>query len=392
MSTRIQIFDAAGATNQWPVATPDPDSIYALPRTTTAFSYAGTITDGPHAGENFVATYRGHMRPATNVGTVDSMDLAIFRAPIFRIDFDDPVGFRTYNDDLDDRLKGDTVFLGNASANQFSTSRGDDVLLGRAGSDSLYGAAGDDRLNGGFGSDLLHGGAGADVLIGGSGDDFFVGDGRDRIVEARGGGSDVVVATASLRLPDNVEYLGLVEAARDGWGNALRNTITGNNHANVLRGLDGGDTIDGDLGADTVLGGNGNDALFGHRGQDALSGGAGSDLLLGGPQADWLSGGAGRDRFVFESVVVSGPRAAMRDTIADFTRGDILDLSDIDARSDRAGNNAFDFIGTRGFTHVAGQLHYAGGLVTADVNGDGRADLSIALVGAPALGADDFAL
>lgn len=392
MSTRIQFFAAAGATNQWPGDTVDASSVHALPRNTTAFPFGGTIEDGPHAGESFVYTYHGHMHPAEQTGSVDSVDMAISNKPLYRIDFDDPVGFRTFDSDFEDRLKGDTVFVGNAFSNSFTTQGGRDVLFGGAGRDALDGGGGNDRLNGGLGPDLLQGSAGADVMIGGPGNDVYYSDGRDRIVEGAGGGLDAVVTFRSLRLPDNVERLALAGAAHEGWGNGLGNGIVGSNHADVLRGLDGADSIYGDLGPDTLLGGNGNDVLVGLGGRDAISGGAGADQLVGGMQADWLSGGAGADRFVFEKPATSGPTHVNRDTIADFRHGDIIDLSEIDARTDQRGNNAFSFIGGRDFSHVSGELHYAQGLVTADMNGDGRADFSIALAGAPGLGADDFAL
>lgn len=392
MFTRIRFFDAAGVTNQWPADTLDQGTITQLPRTTTAFAFTGIIADGPHAGETFVYTYRGHMRPAANAGTVDGVDMTISHKPVYSIELGDPVGYRTFGEDFNDRLADDTVFVGNAYSNRFTTQGGADTLFGGAGRDALDGGAGNDRLNGGLGADVLQGGAGADVLIGGAGNDVYFSDGHDRIVEARGGGLDAVVAFGSLRLPDNVERLVLGIGAVEGWGNRLGNGIAGNNGANVLRGLDGNDTIEGGLGADTLLGGNGHDVLVGFRGRDVLSGGAGADVLAGGTQADWLSGGGGADRFVFEKPAVSGPTAATRDTIADFRHGDVIDLSEIDARADQRGNNAFSFIGGRDFSHEAGELRYVGGIVTADLDGDGRADLSIALTGAPALGTDDFVL
>ena len=67
-------------------------------------------------------------------------------------------------------------------------------------------------------------------------------------------------------------------------------------------------------------------------------------------------------------------------------------LSAIDADSGRPGNQGFDFIGGAGFDGEAGQLRYARGLLSGDVNGDGRADLLIQIAGVPRLADADFVL
>ena len=54
-------------------------------------------------------------------------------------------------------------------------------------------------------------------------------------------------------------------------------------------------------------------------------------------------------------------------------------------------NDAFLFI-AGAFTGVAGQLHYVGGVVEGDINGDTVADFAINVVGAPALVLTDFLL
>ena len=80
------------------------------------------------------------------------------------------------------------------------------------------------------------------------------------------------------------------------------------------------------------------------------------------------------------------------------TRDDV-DLHVIDANVQAAGNQAFHFIGAQTFQDFAaahpaahGLLRYANGVVSGDVNGDLHADFQIALVGAPALVANDFVL
>ncbi|MDB5669875.1 MAG: hypothetical protein JWO25_834, partial [Alphaproteobacteria bacterium] len=78
-----------------------------------------------------------------------------------------------------------------------------------------------------------------------------------------------------------------------------------------------------------------------------------------------------------------------------FTNGDKIDLSFIDANTATPDiNDAFAFIGAAAFSHVAGELRAfqsAGQwIVEGDVNGDGIADLVIAVNGAPTITAGDF--
>ena len=74
--------------------------------------------------------------------------------------------------------------------------------------------------------------------------------------------------------------------------------------------------------------------------------------------------------------------SAERDQILDFTLGDLINLTSIDADTATGGNQAFAFIGTAAFSNVAGELRFenAGGanwLVQGDVNGDGTSDFEI---------------
>lgn len=153
----------------------------------------------------------------------------------------------------------------------------------------------------------------------------------------------------------------------------------------------GNDTLIGNVGANKLQGGAGNDVLYGREGSDALIGGTGGDKLLGQSGADALTGSSGADTFIFSSVKDSSKLA--RDTIVDFKRGeDHIDLRSIDASTKSSGNQAFSFIGKSVFTGKAGQLHFASGLLTADINGDKVADFEVKVAGLSSLATTDFYL
>lgn len=180
-------------------------------------------------------------------------------------------------------LKGNLSIAEGTIIENVSTGSGADVVTGNAAANLLNGNAGNDRLIGGGGNDTLRGGAGADTLIGGAGDDLIISGAGDLLIEAVNGGTDHVRSSVSITLPENFEYLTLIEAAADGSGNSLNNRIDGNGLANRLWGAAGNDTL---------AGGAGNDTLFGGDGNDNLNGGAGADRLVGG---------AGNDRYVVDS-------------------------------------------------------------------------------------------
>lgn len=163
------------------------------------------------------------------------------------------------------------VLLGTPAGDGLDGAGGNDRLVGLGGNDTLVGGPGNDTLQGGDGADLLQGDAGNDVLDGGRGpdvmrggpgnDSYAVDFAFDQIVEAAGGGNDVVRSTIDLSLGAELERLVLLGAARVGNGNALANVITGNALGNVLRGLGGNDVLIGAGGADLLFGGPGNDGF-----------------------------------------------------------------------------------------------------------------------------------
>ena len=72
-----------------------------------------------------------------------------------------------------------------------------------------------------------------------------------------------------------------------------------------------------------------------------------------------MTGGAGPDDFDFNVLAEIGKTAATRDVITDFTVGDDIDLSTIDANGAAAGTR-FSFLAANGaaFTGAAGQLRW----------------------------------
>jgi hypothetical protein len=106
---------------------------------------------------------------------------------------------------------------------------------------------------------------------------------------------------------------------------------------------------------------------------------------------------AGNDIFDF-NIKTERAKGANHDIIMDFVHGqDHIDLHDIDAKSKTLTvNDNFKFIGTKAFSHKAGELHYvkkAGFLmVEGDIDGNGKADFQIEVHGVTKLLGSDFDL
>jgi Ca2+-binding RTX toxin-like protein len=138
---------------------------------------------------------------------------------------------------------------------------------------------------------------------------------------------------------------------------------------------------------------NGKFVIWSGAANDTIVGGDGNDTLYGAGGADTLYGGAGNDVFAYVDAAHSTQAAS--DGIQDFSAGDLIDLSVIDAISG-GSNDAFHFVGAAAFSHTAGELRAAdlGGntwVVQGDVNGDGAQDLELFVVhtdGQPLVQAD----
>jgi Ca2+-binding RTX toxin-like protein len=223
-------------------------------------------------------------------------------------------------------------------------------VFGETGDDTILGGAGNDQLDGGDGNDTLEGAAGSDGLIGGAGID-----------------------TAS--------YAGSAAGVSV---NLATGIVSGGDAA--------GDTLSG---IEQVMGSGFADTLTGNAGANMLWGMGGGDVLTGGGGADVLKGGAGDDRFVYAAIGDSTVAAAGKDTIRDFSAGDKIDLSAIDANGAGPGDTAFTF-GTGAFT-AAGQvrvLDFGGGRygVYLETTGNRVEDSIITVFSDHALTAADFVL
>lgn len=139
----------------------------------------------------------------------------------------------------------------------------------------------------------------------------------------------------------------------------------------------------------------GNDSLIGSSHDDILRGYAGKDSFYGSKGIDDLYGGDDRDTFKFDTGD-SGKTKSKADTIFDFEKADIVDLSGWDANSKKKGTQDFDFIKAHAFTGEAGELHYVKGKsdtwIEGDTNGDKKADFIIHLDDAFTLKAGNFDL
>lgn len=145
--------------------------------------------------------------------------------------------------------------------------------------------------------------------------------------------------------------------------------------------------------SNALNGSGGSDYLFGLGGSDFIQGGSGSDVIAGGAGADVLFGSGSSagdgifDVFLYHSIADSGVTSATRDVIYDFEDGlDRIHLSAIDTDTAMSGVQAFHFIGMNvnwdnsGKGQLRSYWTAIGHIIEGDVNGDKKADFSIAII------------
>jgi Ca2+-binding RTX toxin-like protein len=271
--------------------------------------------------------------------------------------------------------------------------------------ENLTGSASADKLTGNSSANVLDGGAGIDTMTGGDGNDsYLVRQAGDLVRETNAtessGGTDLVYSyLASYTLTANVENGRIMLAtAANLTGNSLNNLLDAGAGNNVLAGGEGTDTVSYALASAAVTvslasagaqatGGSGSDTL---NSIENLTGSGFADNLSGNSGVNVLTGGAGADVFVF-SAALDSP-AATPDVITDFTTGDKIDLSLIDADSGTLSDDAFSATLVSDFT-AAGQLKLLDGVLFGNTDSDlVTAEFAIALTGVTSLTSGDFIL
>ena len=275
---------------------------------------------------------------------------------------------------------------GDNNNNRIEGLGGNDVIYGLGGDDTLLGGEGTDWIEGGDGNDYVSGGEGANHLDGGDGIDTLDLNPSYGGIGAIGPGVTVDMVAGTV---DGLDQDGTTIANFE-WvrGTSFDDTLLGDGAVNILQGFGNNDQINGRGGGDFLDGGDG---------RDTVNGGSGDDFISGGRSRDTLIGGGDSDVFVYAKLSDSGTSRATRDIIRDFATGtDHIELSNLDADTGLAGDQAFSFIGDSAFSGVAGELRAefdgTNTLISADVNGDAAADFQILLTGGVALTGGDFIL
>lgn len=357
-----------------------------------------------------------------------------------------------YVDDAGDRvveaeLGGSDTIFGSVTVNTLAnggdwienitlTGTADIDAIGNLLANRLTGNSGANRLTGNGGDDVLDGGAGADVMDGGRGSDtYYIDNAGDRVVEDRLGAFDTIYGSVTVNTLTNggawIEDVILTGTGDiDAVGNRLDNRLTGNSGSNILNGYGGADIMEGGDGLDVYIVDNVGDQVIetggtaggldhvssfisytlgdsvenlqllgvvdidgsGNDARNTIVGNGGDNRITGGGDVDILQGRGGVDTFVYTDVADS--TLAGYDRILDLGADDFIDLAAVDANSRIAGDQ--DFTQVERFTRTAGELtmiHDAARNFTTllgDVDGDGRADFRIVLLGGDFTGFDGF--
>lgn len=229
-----------------------------------------------------------------------------------------------------------------AGADQITTLGGDDVIMAGAGHDAVTADAGNDIIDGGKGNDALFGGAGDDTFL------FANGDGSDMIF----GGDGI----------DTIDLSALTGGAKVDLGSL-----------GAIGSVSVGTLVDRILSVENIIGGKGD------------------DHITANTVANVLAGGEGNDVFAFTSLA-----AVDGDRVLDFSPGDVIDLSALDAHRGAAGNQSFT-LASAGQGPAAGLLtltELADGVtrIEGHVDEDGTADFTLDVIARGPLGDDSFRL
>lgn len=136
---------------------------------------------------------------------------------------------------------------------------------------------------------------------------------------------------------------------------------------------------------DVFIGGKADVVVDAGRGDDDVKGGAGDDWLSGSAGADILDGRGGRDIYQYIFLADSSNKHADRVRFEDGT--DLVSFAAIDANKLTKEHDLFSLVDR--FTNVAGQLQWdhlningkKETWLEADINGDGKADMTVILEG-----------
>ena len=182
------------------------------------------------------------------------------------------------------------------------------------------------------------------------------------------------------------------------YGTNYSETLRGTDSRDYIYGYGGNDLLIGYGGNDDIYGGAGHDDLFGGAGRDYLNGGSGDDNLTGGSGQDFLTGGYGSDYFIFDDGD-TGVGYYNRDVINDFILDeDMIDLDQIDARTDQTGGQDFRWDGYESNPNdtVAGGISYrfvnGNTIVSGNTDSDRTVEFEIELKGTCDLASYDFFL
>ena len=222
--------------------------------------------------------------------------------------------------------------VGDALANGFAGLEGNDTINGGGGEDTVFYNSvavgqtvdlGAGTSSGSLGADRLYG---IEDVVGSGGADSITGSGDDNKLFG-GLGND------TLRGAGGIDQLS---------GEAGNDSLDGGNGVDSLFGGANDDVLLGGAQDDGLFGEAGNDRLEGGAGSDSLSGADGNDTIFGGfGGGDTVAGGVGGDTFLWRDADVGATWADARITDFSSAGGDVIDLSNIDANDNKAGNQAF---------------------------------------------------